>query len=76
MIKKYNIDLTICLPFFFLQKQQYQIINTIVIEVITIMTIAHTITIDSWSLSNFHPKTSKVQSKPPEISYITIVLFI
>jgi len=47
MIKKYNIDLTICLPFFFLQKQQYQIINTIVIEVITIMTIAHTITIDS-----------------------------
>lgn len=57
---------TTFLPSFFLQKQQYQIMNTIVIEIHIITAIAHVMTIVSWPSSNCHPKTSNL--KPLEIS--------
>lgn len=69
MIAKYKYKFNQYLPIFFLKKQQYQIMNTIDIEINIIMAITHIMTIDSWSLSNFNPKTSVVHSSPPELSW-------
>lgn len=56
------------LPICFLQKQQYQIMNTMVIEINIIIAIAHAMKIESWSFSSCHPRIFKFHSKPLEIS--------